>query len=47
MNKDLKAQRQVLKNEQKRELRDMKQSQKTLKPHSPSPPRVKGHESSQ
>ncbi len=47
MNRDLKAQRKVLKNEQRQELNDMKQSHKPLKPHSPKPPRVKGHESGQ
>jgi gas vesicle protein len=47
MNKDLKAQRQVLKVQQKQELSDMKQSHKTLTPHPSQPPRVKGHESAQ
>jgi len=47
MNRDFKAQRKVLENQQKQELSDMKQSHKTLKPHSPKPPRVKGHESGQ
>jgi gas vesicle protein len=45
MNRDLRAQRQVLKNSQKQELRDAKQSHKPLKPHSTFRPRVKGHES--
>jgi gas vesicle protein len=47
MKRDLKSQRQVLKNSQKGELRDAKQSHKQLKPHSARPPHVKGHESVQ
>lgn len=47
MNRDLKAQRQVLKNSQRQEIRDAKQSHKPLKPHPTFRPRVKGHESGQ